>query len=239
MNLVKLHRNYLLSRINIIIIGFVILMTVILSFILIKPFMSSLDKWSSSLVSIQNYEQNYIMFIKILMVLLSSYLFGIYFSNIGDNYSKLLICSISKSKYLISKIITILLTLFFIISLLAISHLLIGIIFHKWYFVSYSVIKQFGYIYLISISYGFLSIIFIRLFKSIYSVMLPFCIYLITEVFADYGINNNVVRIIGLFLPTTYLDNGNIVLLYGVIHLILINCFYFIISYLVYIKYKE
>lgn len=239
MNLMRLHRNYLLSKINILIIGVVIFMAIILSFVLVNPFESSNERWLERFISIQNYEQSYLMFVKILMVLLSSYLFGIYFSKSGDDYSLLLTCSIDKKRYVVSKILTLLVTIFAITCFVLFFHVAIGVFFNKWYSAQLSTIYQFMDIYLISIAYGFLSIIGIRLLKSIYAVIIPFSFYLVTEVLADYGINHPVVKITGLFFPTTYLSNGNIVLLYGIIHLVLVDVIYLMISFFVYLYHKE
>lgn len=73
MNLMRLHKNYLFNKVNIIIIGIVLLIAIFLSFILINPFESNIDKWNDRLISSQSYEQSYLLFVKILMVLLSSY----------------------------------------------------------------------------------------------------------------------------------------------------------------------
>lgn len=239
MNLLRLHGNYLLNKINIIIIGIVIFIGSMLALILIKPFETETSRWITRLISVQNYEQSFIIFVKILMVLLSSYLFGIYFSKSGDDYCTLLTGSINKNKYTISKIITISLTIFFVLFSIVFFHILIGTVFNKWYVASIDIIKHYLEIYMISLSYGFLSIIFIRLFKSIYAAMLPFCLYLVSEVLVDFGTNNIIVRIVGLFFPTTFLNDGNIVLLYGMIHLLIINLLYMLVSYFIYINCKE
>ena len=239
MNLMRLHRNYLFNKINIIIIGIVILISMFLSFILVKPFETNIEKWNERLISMQSYEQSYLLFVKILMVLLSSYLFGIYFSKQGDDYSLVLTCKVSKNKYLISKILTISLTIFFILFVIILCHLFIGTVFNKWYIFNLNIITHYFEIYLISMTYGILSLISIRLLKSLYAVIIPFSLYILSEVLVDYNMSSKLVKFIEMFFPTTHLANGNIVLLYGIIHLIILNIFYFIISYFVYIKYKE
>lgn len=239
MNLMRLHKNYLFNKINIIIIGIVILISIFLSFVLVKPFETNIDKWNERLISMQSYEQSYLLFVKILMVLLSSYLFGIYFSKQGDDYSLVLTCKVSKNKYLISKILTISLTIFFILFVIILFHLFIGTVFNRWYILNLNIITHYFEIYLISMTYGILSLISIRLLKSLYAVIIPFSLYILSEVLVDYNMSSKLVKFIEMFFPTTHLTNGNIVLLYGIIHLIILNIFYFIISYFVYIKYKE
>lgn len=239
MNLMRLHKNYLFNKINIIIIGIVILISIFLSFVLVKPFETNIDKWNERLISMQSYEQSYLLFVKILMVLLSSYLFGIYFSKQGDDYSLVLTCKVSKNKYLISKILTISLTIFFILFVIILCHLFIGTVFNRWYILNLNIITHYFEIYLISMTYGILSLISIRLLKSLYAVIIPFSLYILSEVLVDYNMSSKLVKFIEMFFPTTHLTNGNIVLLYGIIHLVILNIFYFIISYFVYIKYKE
>lgn len=239
MNLMRLHKNYLFNKINIIIIGIVILISIFLSFVLVKPFETNIDKWNERLISMQSYEQSYLLFVKILMVLLSSYLFGIYFSKQGDDYSLVLTCKVSKNKYLISKILTISLTIFFILFVIILFHLFIGTVFNRWYILNLNIITHYFEIYLISMTYGILSLISIRLLKSLYAVIIPFSLYILSEVLVDYNMSSKLVKFIEMFFPTTHLTNGNIVLLYGIIHLVILNIFYFIISYFVYIKYKE
>ena len=239
MNLMRLHKNYLFNKVNIIIIGIVLLIAIFLSFILINPFESNIDKWNDRLISSQSYEQSYLLFVKILMVLLSSYLFGIYFSKVGDDYSIVLTCNVNKNKYLISKVLTISLTIFIILFLIMLCHMFIGVVFNKWYILESSVINRYLEIYLICMIYGMQSIISIRLLKSLYAVMIPFAMYILSEVLVDYNSTSKIVNIVEMFFPTTHLANGNIVLFYGMIHLVVLNIFYFIISYFVYIKYKE
>lgn len=239
MNLMRLHKNYLFNKINIIIIGIVILISMFLSFVLVKPFETNIEKWNERLISMQSYEQSYLLFVKILMVLLSSYLFGIYFSKQGDDYSLVLTCKVSKNKYLISKILTISLTIFFILFIVILCHLFIGTVFNRWYIFNLNVITHYFEIYLISMTYGILSLISIRLLKSLYAVIIPFSLYILSEVLVDYSTTSKLVKIVEMFFPTTHLSNGNIVLLYGIVHLVFLNIFYFIISYFVYIKYKE
>lgn len=239
MNLMRLHKNYLFNKINIIIIGIVILISMFLSFILVKPFETNIDKWNDRLISMQSYEQSYLLFVKILMVLLSSYLFGIYFSKQGDDYSLVLTCKVSKNKYLISKILTISLTIFFILFVIILCHLFIGTLFNRWYILNLNIVTHYFEIYLISMVYGILSLISIRLLKSLYAVIIPFSLYILSEVLVDYNTSSKIVKIVEMFFPTTHLVNGNIVLLYGILHLVILNIFYFIISYFVYTKYKE
>ena len=62
MNLMRLHKNYLFNKINIIIIGIVILISIFLSFVLVKPFETNIDKWNERLISMQSYEQSYLLF---------------------------------------------------------------------------------------------------------------------------------------------------------------------------------
>lgn len=239
MNLMRLHKNYLFNKINVIIIGIVIMVSIFLSFVLVKPFETNIDKWNERLISMQSYEQSYLLFVKILMVLLSSYLFGIYFSKQGDDYSLVLTCKVSKNKYLISKILTISLTIFFILFVIILCHLFIGTVFNRWYILNLNIFTHYFEIYLISMIYGILSLISIRLLKSLYAVIIPFSLYILSEVLVDYNTSSEIVKIIGMFFPTTHLSNGNIVLLYGILHLLILNFLYFLISYFVYIKYKE
>ena len=118
-------------------------------------------------------------------------------------------------------------------------HLFIGTVFNRWYILNLNIITHYFEIYLISMTYGILSLISIRLLKSLYAVIIPFSLYILSEVLVDYNMSSKLVKFIEMFFPTTHLTNGNIVLLYGIIHLVILNIFYFIISYFVYIKYKE
>lgn len=239
MNLIKLHRNYLFSKINLIIMFIVILIGLILSFILINPFELVSQKWSNRLISSSSYEQNNLIYTKILMVLFASYLFGIYFSKSGDDYSVLLLCKINKNMYFITKVMTVVLTLFSVILLMFFSHISIGMLFNRWYYFNINLFKDYCDIFLVSLSYGFLSLSCIRIFKSLYTVIIPFSLYLVSEIIVDYGTTNILVKIICLLFPTTYLTDGKIILIYGVVHLIVIDIMYLLLSHLIYVNYKE
>ena len=173
MNLMRLHKNYLFNKINIIIIGIVILISIFLSFVLVKPFETNIDKWNERLISMQSYEQSYLLFVKILMVLLSSYLFGIYFSKQGDDYSLVLTCKVSKNKYLISKILTISLTIFFILFVIILFHLFIGTVFNRWYILNLNILQT--------------------KFSILAKKTLLFLHLLLNYLYIDYNINNDLI----------------------------------------------
>lgn len=237
--LLKLHQKYLFNKVNLIIILFVMILSIVLGVILINPVMSDNIEWMYRDALKSNFEQSYLVFLKIIMILISSYLYCLYFSNIGDNYSIILICKTSKEKYFITKVFVINLMLLLFVIIFFVNYILIGFAFSKWFVVDYQMVKSFLMIFVISICYGYLSVIFIKILNSLYVVLIPFGLYLVSEIIIDFVNTSNIVRIIEMFLPTTLVINDRVDLVYGIFHLIFLSVLYFVFSFITYIKVKE
>ena len=69
----------------------------------------------------------------------------------------------------------------------------IGTVFNRWYILNLNIITHYFEIYLISMTYGILSLMSIRLLKSLYAVILPFSLYILSEVLAEEGVSKGII----------------------------------------------
>lgn len=106
----------------------------------------------------------------------------------------------------------------------------------SWYIINISIFKSFGIIYLLANIYGLVSLILIKVINTIYSVMISLGFYLISEILIDYEVSSQMISIIQLFFPTTYLKDNDLFLKYGIFHLMILMALYFFIGYLFYLK---
>lgn len=236
MNVIRLHRKYLFNKINIIIIFLLCIISFLLAICLIKPFLDNYSRWMERFVISDNYEQSYLMFTKIILIMFTSYLFGQAFSKHGDNYAIILTCSISKNYYFVTKLIALASVSLLVTSVLFVNYVFVGMVFNKWYILSLKIIKAFSDLYLLSLVYGFISLSLVRLINSSYIIILSFGLYLVSEILLEYDASLLVVKVLTFFLPTTYLNSKGISLLYGSLHLVILNIFYLLLSYCAYLK---
>lgn len=237
--LIKLHQKYLFNKINILIISFVILLSFIIGIIIINPFLNDATSWMYRFSINSNFNQAYLIFLKIIMILISSYLFCMNFSKTGDNYSVIITCKTSKNKYFLSKIVVINKMLLLFIMIFLINYNIVGFIFSRWFIFDISILIQFMEVYIISLCYGYLSIILIRLFKNLYVLLLPISLYILSEILIEYLNLSFFVKIIEIFLPTTHIINDKVTSVYGILHLIILSSFYLLFSGIFYIRIKE
>lgn len=242
--LLKLHRKYLFNKINVIIISIVIFLFILIAFVVISPFTNSEKAWMMREVFASNYEEVYLMFTKVITVLLSCYLFTTYFSKHFDEYKYLLLTKVTKNKYYITKSITLMLMLTLIMGILMLTYLLIGSLLTDWFVVEGIIIFKFLNILLIDMVYGLLSLIIVLIFKNIYTIVLSFSIYFLSEILLDYNKSNNIVKLGTLFFPNIDF-NSNYVLTFNenyfvisFVSLIILIIMYYLISYFIY-NYNE
>lgn len=236
MYLIQLHKGYLWNKVNKTIVCLVLLIAILLELMLIKPFRHTLDIWTLKMIDLDNYRQASFFFSKIVLILFSIYLFGICFSQLGDNYSIVITTRIPNWKYYCTKFFSISYGLGIIVGILFLIHIDVGFLFSKWYILDSTTWKIYGEIYLVSLVYGALSILFVSIWKSIYALFIPICLYIMSEVINDFDIYHQLLRVFQLFLPVQMYDGSTYKLLYGGWHVIMLFIFYTLIAYIAYVK---
>ena len=236
MYLIQLHKGYLWNKVNKTIIYLILLIAVLLELILIKPFRQVLPIWTLQVLDTDYYRQASFFFSKIVLIFFSIYVFGIGFSQMGDNYSIVITTRISNWKYYYTKFFSIGYGLGIMVIGLFLIHVNIGFLFSKWYMLDSSIWKTYGEMYGFSVVYGSLSIVSVRIGKSIYAVFLPICLYLVSEVILDFNICQQVISVFQLFLPVQMYNGSSYVLIYGLGHTMILAIFYMLIAYIAYIQ---
>lgn len=226
--LLKLHRNYLFSKKNTILI-------IVLLFVLVLGFLWSLkitDNQNHQILFSEDYQKSCeyqtLTIVRVMSVLLSSYLFCHCFIK-NNGYSVIL--NIRRTYFFITKIMTIGWVMFVIILFLLLTYIFEASIFTKWYFFDYHLIINFLKIYELSLIYGFLTFFISYLFNSSFGFCLVFGIFMTMEIIKESNVNLNFLKIL---FPIIEKSNNTIASLSSHIHLIVLCFFYFLLSIVVY-----
>lgn len=200
--MIELHRKYLLSKINIIVIGIVILMITIILFISIKPNYTQEIRWLNRETCTSNYLQNMLFTIKFMGVILASYLMGNAFNKNYDGYSVLFLRNKrGKIKYFFGKLLTLLL----ITSVIIIILLLIGTIIlyslGNWFNNWQTILKISLNLITLILIYGLISIILTIILRSSFAFVLSIVAFLAMEISIDIINEMTIFNILTIFLP--------------------------------------
>lgn len=227
-DLIKCHFNYLVSK-KTLLTSFVIVIIIMLSNI---SFIFFLDKSNSFLENNQLYFNNALIISRILLVFFSIFIFGYSFQAKVDQYVVLIISSnISRSRYLLSKIITISLYLFLFNYLIYFVYCIVGFIFYNYFYFNFYHLLAFLNLYITCLFFGLLSLICIIIFKNIYSIIIPFGLMNIGMV-----INNEKNKLSKIYNILIIYLRDNIYFYYGYLHIIIYLLFLFIIVLFIYDK---
>lgn len=237
--MVKLHQKYLLNKLNMIITIILILMSLIFYVVIANPFVNEAYLITEKMECLTNYNCASIIFTRMLVVFLSIYLFGFGFNKDGDNYSIILQSKVSRKKYFYTKILAISLELLKLLFLLFLINIWIGSLLTNWYIIEISLIVEYIKIYLFGLIYGYLSLLFMRVFKSVFSVILITICYIASEIFMTENISEKILYYIQLVLPTEMFDGTGYQLTYGIMHLVILVILYLLLGYQMYCFKKE
>lgn len=233
MNLMKLHQKYILNKVNKIILIIIVSTFVLLEFFLLKP-LSRNDNWMQKSELLENYENYSITFIKSVTIIFVTYLYGIYFNKNTDNYRLIISQKVRIEKFYFTKILVAMFLIAIYMALILLIHITMGYYLVNWYHLNNYILKYFLEIYLIANVYGFISLITMRIFKTLYAILIPIVLYFASEIITDINLGNALNSFFELILPTSFND-VNSSLFYHIMALILIGCTYLEFGYLVYI----
>jgi len=220
--LIRCHLSYLFSK-KTLIISFLALIFVIIAFL---ESIFNIDNKTSYLENNYQYFLNGFFQTKLITIFLSIFVFGFSFLDRQENYTVIIIASGTKRiKVFLSKIFTLCSFLFVFNYFSYFIYVLIGLYFYDFFEFNLQYLYGFFSLFLISIYFGFLSLLLIQLFKNIYTLIIPFGLYNISEILNDDI--NLITKILNLFIP--YFSR-NFVHFYGIIHLVILILFLGIIN---------
>lgn len=237
--MVKLHQKYLLNKVNFIIMIVLVVIAFVFQMVLVHSFTKGVYIMTEKMENLNNYNSTSIIFTRMIGVFWSIYLFGFGFNKDGDNYSILLQSKVSKKKYFYSKVLAINCELFKLVLFFFLINIWIGILFTKWYIVKLDIVLEYLKIYLFSLIYGYLSLLFMRVFKSVFSVIIITVSYIASEILLTENINENILNYIQLLLPTEVFDGTSYQLTYGIMHLVILALLYLLLGCFIYCFKKE
>lgn len=235
MKFFKIHRNYLLNKINIIIMIFTIIVVGVIALTSILKINNNYS-WFLKKEAMYEYLSNSLLFYKLIIIVLNSYLWGSAFTKEKDSYH-LLISDFNhvKFKYLLTKITTLIIISLLLIFSFFIIYAFIGIICSNWYEIDKNIVYLFINYLLIVMIYGLLSIIFSVLFVNEFAYFIAPLFFVFGELAVDNNDTSIIIKIFQTFFPNITLDVVSYSS-FGIIHLIILSLFYLVIVIIIYMN---
>lgn len=231
MKFLKIHRNYLLNKISIIVIVIVNLFSILVIFAGILSIKDEYIIFENKQAVLELLDQN-ILFYKLLMLNLLNFIWGNSFSSVNDSYRDLITGYQEKALcYVISKVVFLIALTFIVIftDIFAISF--IGIICGNLYIDIKIIIELFIIFVLIGIIYGFLSATFSVMINSNLIYFLSSGIFVIGELIKESSYE---LKLYYVFFPSIG-SMSSMLYDFGIFHLLclcIVYGFIFIVLYL-------
>lgn len=225
-NLIVLHRQYLRTKINLIVIVILMMVVSLGLLISINPF----DLLSIHDLNRQNYAMSYQinmeLLMKLTMVLISCYLYGSSFCHHQESYRVLILSNhherSSRITYFLTKTYAIGSFIMVIILGGMISYCLIGYFFSTWFIINIYLIKFFFILILCALIYGVMAGILALITNNWFSSLIPYLIFLVSDFVHQYSTKSLFSKIFSFFFPTIINTNGEIYLAFGTLQAIML-----------------
>ncbi|HRT68753.1 MAG TPA: hypothetical protein P5173_00880 [Bacilli bacterium] len=219
-NLIKCHYSYLVSKTTVLMISIVLIIHLFSCFLIGYDCIDF--SWQSQ--ANQYYLESNLFFIKTTGIFIVVFLFSYSFITKQDNYCTLIITSnISRSKYFITKILTISLFLLGFLWIEVFIFIAIGGLYYPHVILEPDFLFLFIQLYLLMIYYGLFALVLIQCFDNIYMSIIPFAFYTIASIFQDEKDNFFIFKIILPTISTTESRGNYYQILFLMIILFFIN----------------
>lgn len=232
MKLFKIHRNFLINKISLILLIIVIFIGFLVNLFSIYSLNHEYN-WFEGYNSFLEYLSSNILYYKLVIINLVCFIWGSSFTLQSNSYH-LLITGYKdlKVKFILSKLV--LLVFLTIIIILCNFYLMsfIGVVWGKFIFSFEKVLELFLDLLLICLIYGLLSSIFSLIFNHNYAYFMAVGLFVLGELIKD---GNSSFKLYYVFFPliSTEIENS-----FGMVHLLFLFIIYFILVFLGYV-YKK
>lgn len=223
--LIKLNLSYLFNKNNIVLISIMLSVYTLLTFILSRFYINKNDQLLYCEIYKYEYESLIFTTIKLIVNLTSVYIFSI-IKNI--NYFMLL--KTTKLKFYTSKILSNIIVITFVLFAFYLIYCVVGLTFTKWFYFDIIDVKRLLVIWVQSLLFGLLTQIISFVFKGGFEFIIIYLIFIISENLDNYDVVYQIINIFMIF---------NISSLYDIIRIILIASFYYIMGFIVFLKYEN
>ncbi len=232
MQIVKIHRKYLINKVNVLLFIFIVFVEILICFLSIKHLKLEYN-WFEGKIAFTSYLETNLMYYKLVVINLICFIWGNSFTKNANSYH-LLVTGYQgiKLKYILSKL---LMLIIITISLIFISFYLmtlIGVLCCNFVSINKIMFELFINVLLICIIYGLLSSVFTILINNQYACFLSSGIFVLCELISD---SFNDIKLFYVFFPGLSLNYD---LCFGIIHLLFISIIYVFLVVLVYL-YKK
>lgn len=201
--------------------------------IILLGYLLSIDKSNYDIVVINYYHQAFFI-TKLLVILIISFVCSYNILLKNDQYSYLVLSSgYTRWQYLLSKIITILVMVFYFVLWLLIIFLFIGTVLIKQFVFKVDYLLMYLKILLIGIIYGLYSMLLTQIINNIFSCLIVFTINLISDMIIEENLG---IIEKGIYLLFPNINFSNDRLIFGYSHLVVLVIILVLGNLLVYFK---
>ncbi|HHU80276.1 MAG TPA: hypothetical protein GXZ35_02940 [Acholeplasmataceae bacterium] len=238
MSLITLHRKYLWTKVNLIIFDLLVGIINIGLLVSINPIeqisLHDLNRKSYALA----YNTNMEIMMKISLTLISCYLFGSSFCFQNDNYRVLYLSSQKGSKkrivYFLTKYYALASIYFGVVLVAFLCYMIIGYLFTSWFVIEFSVIEFFGGLFLTGLIFGSVAMIFGILFNNWFSSLIPYIIFIISEIIVELS-SNQLIKVFHFVFPRVIASSGEVYFPFGIFHALIIFASFIIGGSIIYL----
>ena len=230
--MLRIHLGYFFNFINSLLIAGIVLSSSIIFYINIKTnaghgnFFLRTDLY-------QSYLETLVLYTKLVLVMIFSFIFGSFFNKNNDAYHYLMPnYHHNKIHYFFTKMLLLIILLLVSVIIIFICFSVVGLFWSSWYDNNKGIIYLFVNLFLVLLVYGLLAVIFSILIPSIYSFFIPGFIFVLVEMLRD---GNNFVHYLELILPNISLEYAHYSY-YGIIHLIILVIIYLSVAGIIYYR---
>ena len=233
MNIIKIHRNFLLNKICVVVIFLITFLSALVNLASIFSIENEYNWFEGNLAYI-NYIDNIILFYKLITINLICFIWSNSFNKDTDSYHLLIVgFKQIKYRYVCSKILVLIILTFTInFTNIFLASIIAGTC-SSWYYFNKIIVELFVVMLLISIIYGLLSAIISMLINSNYVYLISSGLLVLSEFLTDS--KSIVSNLYLIFFPNLYEANYKFVL-FSVLHLVILSCLYFFFATVLYVK---
>jgi hypothetical protein len=231
LDLIRLHRRYLLCKMNYIIFSALLVIICLGYLISIQPFetqaFQDLNRENNAMIYVTNMQ----MITKLALILLAGYLYGTSFSRHYDNYNVLYLShEHNRMKYFLTKFLSLTVLYILLCLICLVMFLTIGYLYTTWFSFRQDMLIYFLLLIIEGVIYGTLSTLLCMMLNNLFCTLIPYGLFIVGEIVNEQKSANLLIRIFNFFFPSIIGSNQEIYFVFGIWHALIIMTSFIILS---------
>jgi hypothetical protein len=231
LDLIRLHRRYLLCKMNYIIFSVLLVLICLGYLISIQPFetqaLQDLNRENNALIYVTNMQ----MITKLALILLAGYLYGTSFSRHYDNYNVLYLShEHNRMKYFLTKYLTLTVLYLLLCLICLVMFLTIGYLNTTWFSFRPDMLIYFLLLVIEGVIYGTLTMLLSMALNNLFCTLIPYGLFIVGEIINEQKAANLLIRVFNFFFPSIIGSYQETYFVFGIWHALIIMTSFVILS---------